>query len=412
MSVGTETIDQAALEPDETPGAFWIRLMLPLMLIAVIFSGPIFRVWMRWTNEEDYYSHGPLVPFIALYLVLRSRKKLTGEDAPETGPLYAAGIGALVLYFVFDEFKIDKRLLFGGLLATATTYVIYHLRKFKPEPWRGGLFLLLPALLLCVLASSHEIVSVAWFFACVTVIGLVMYYLGKRALLIMAFPLIFLFSSVPMPEFIVQRVTMPLKKLATYNTVQILHRGLGIYCENRGVVIMFAKSDLEIAEAGDGKLYKEVTVGAQCSGLRSLIALISFGLLFSYITPLSMVSKSILFAATIPASFIANLFRILTLSLVTYKWDTQTAVGDKLWINMESGPMSSLVPKLRDFSKEPVHDITGMMVFVVAFIGLFALERLLTHIEHRIQAKRDAASSAAAEAGDEPTEPAPEALNA
>jgi exosortase len=404
MSAGTESLNPMALAPDTTPMAFWLRALLPMLLLGVLLAAPIANVWIRWSDSEDYYSHGPLVPFVTLYLVLRARKKLTGEEAPELGTLYASGIGALVLYFVFEEFDLDKRLLFGGLLAAATAYVVYQLRHFKPQPWAPGLLVLVPAVLLCVIATTHDIISLSWFFACVSVVGLVMYYLGRRAILVLAFPMLFLFSSVPLPEFLVQRVTMPLKQLATFNTVQILNHGLGIYCERRGVVIMFARTDEEIRQASDGKMYKEVTVGAQCSGLRSLIALISFGLLFAYITPLSKVSKLILFAATIPASFIANLLRILVLSLVTYRWDTQTAVGDAVWTRMEAGALSSLVPRLRGFSKEPIHDLTGFMVFVVAFIGLFALERLLTYIEHRIARKREREA--------EPEEPLPETSDA
>ena len=126
-------------------------------------------------------------------------------------------------------------------------------------------------------------------------------------------------------------------------------------------------------------------VGAVCSGLRSLIALISFGMLFAYITPVSKTKKTILFLATIPASFLANLARVLTLALVTYQWNAQVATKDVLWDAMESTPFEFLV--IRSVP-EPVHDFTGIMIFVVAFAGLFSIERLLTYLEGRFGRSR------------------------
>jgi len=355
-----------------------LKVSLPFLLFGILAASPFYFVWFRWSDTEDYYTHGPLVPFVSAYLVLRARKKLTGENPPETGPLYAGAVGAGILYWVFSDLEWDKRWLFVILAVAATVYLVYHMRNLKPEPWKPGLLVFMPALFFCVVAGTHQIVSVGWFFVVIVVIGMVLYYLGKRVALIMAFPLLFLFSSVPLPEYKVQEITMPLKTFATNNTVSILNSSLiGIYCESTGAIIEFP-GDLNDEP-------KQVTVGAVCSGLRSLIALISFGLLFAYITPVSMTKKTILFAAAIPASFIANLARILTLALVTYKWSAPMATGDELWNAMQSTWLSSLVPHLRKISNEPVHDFTGIMIFVIAFIALFSVERLLTYIENRQQ---------------------------
>jgi len=379
----SEAAPQLADEAAELPPRDWrwvVRAALPVILFGIIAADPLSLVWKRWTNEADYYSHGPLIPFVVAYLVLRKKKALTGENPPETGALYAGGIGALVLYYVFSDFEWDKRWLFAILCGASAVYLFHSLRRLKPEPWKPGLVVLVPSLVLCVISSTSEIVSVSWFFLLTTLVGLVLYYLGKRVALILAFPLVFLFSSAPMPEFLVQRVTMPLKQAATTNAAWLLKNGMGIYCEREGAVILLPNQEDLVGEP------KKLTVGAVCSGLRSLIALISFGLLFAYITPLSMTKRTILFAATIPASFVANLARILALALVAWKWDLSAATGDGLWQAMENGWTSSLVPHLRKLSNEPVHDFTGIMIFVVAFVGLFSLERFLTYIERRQRA--------------------------
>ncbi len=59
-----------------------------------------------------------------------------------------------------------------------------------------------------------------------------------------------------------------------------------------------------------------LVVGDVCSGLKSLIALISFGALYAYISSISNYTKPILFIASIPAALIANIIRILILCLV------------------------------------------------------------------------------------------------
>jgi len=383
------------VEESSEPGWMWtLKAALPFLLFAVVAAEPFYRVWFRWIDKNDYYTHGPLVAFIAMYLVLRKRKELTGEAPPDNGALYAGGFGALVLYFIFTEYDLPMRAFFGLVWAASCGYLIHRLRRLRPEPWKPGLFVLIPALVFCVVAGVNEIVSIGWFFVQLVGIGLVLYFLGKRISLLLWFPMLFLFSSVPMPEYVVSRTTMPLKRFATANTVKILNsRLVGITCRQYGNRIVMAGDEDEPT--------KDLTVGAVCSGLRSLIALISFGMLFAYITPLSVPKKLILLVATIPASFIANLFRILTLSLVTHWWSSDVATKDGLWNNMELGPLSSLVPNLRKLSNEPVHDFTGILIFVVAFIGLFSLERVLTHIERRQQRRQVAQADPAAEGADE-----------
>ncbi len=402
--MGSEARAGTAADVVDSERGWMLRAALPLLLFAAVIALPFYRVWGRWTAAEGYFTHGPLIPFVCMYLVLRKRKELTGKAPPEVGELYAFGIAAAVLYFVFADFEWDKRWLFAILCTVSLGYVVYHLRHLKPEPWKPGLYVMVPGLLLCVFTSVHGIISVGWFFSVVLTCGLVLYFLGKRISKVLWFPLLFLFTTVPLPEYIITRVTLPLQMFATGNTVQILRSPVvGIYCQHQGTKIIFParERDLSALESGGQRqpLTKEVTVGAVCSGLRSLIALIAFGMLFAYITPLSKVKKLILLAATIPASFIANLFRILALALVTYWWDAGLATGSELWDRMEQTFLSSFVPHLRKISNEPIHDFTGIMIFVVAFVALFSLERLLAYIEYR---QKLAAEKAGIETDDAP----------
>lgn len=395
MSAGT---DQGALsapsEPEPRGWRWALKAALPFVFLGLILAGPFQNVWTRWMNPEDYYSHGPLIPFVAAYLVLRKRKALTGEEAPGNGPLIAGAIGAGVLYFLFSDLGGDMRVLFALVCAATAAYLVYCLRTLKPEPWKPGLFVLVPSLVFCVIAGSHEIVSIGWFFSLLVIVGLVLYYLGKRIALALAFPLFFLFTSAPLPEYKIQEIALPMRERATAAAVRVLSsKAVGVYCERRGTWIVFPGESA--AEQ------KQISVGAPCSGVRSLIAFTTFGLLFAYIVSLSRISKALLFAATIPAAFVANVIRILVLALVTYRWDADTATGMKLYDHMQSGALASLVPHLKHVSDKPVHDATGYLVYAVGFVALFGLERVLTLTERRIRRRRAGPEAEqAAEGGD------------
>lgn len=94
-------------------------------------------------------------------------------------------------------------------------------------------------------------------------------------------------------------------------------------------------------------------VGDICSGLRSLIALLAFGAFFSYISTLSKGKKIFLFLCSMPIAWVANITRILALTLIADRFGIPAASGF-------------------------THDASGILIFVVAFILLFSLEKFLS----------------------------------
>jgi exosortase len=95
-----------------------------------------------------------------------------------------------------------------------------------------------------------------------------------------------------------------------------------------------------------------VTVGNACSGLRSLISLIFLGMIFAAITQLTPPRKAILFISSIPIALVANIVRVFLLCVIANRWG-----GDKI--------------------KGLVHDASGYLIFVVAFLLLYATLRIL-----------------------------------
>ncbi|MDR4503169.1 MAG: exosortase/archaeosortase family protein [Candidatus Scalindua sp.] len=185
-------------------------------------------------------------------------------------------------------------------------------------------------------------------------LGIVFFFFGKNIGKQLLFPILFLITMVPMPLSVIAGLSLKLKLFAADCAMSIISL-IGIPAIQDGSKIYFSNAS--------------VVVGDVCSGLKSLIALIAFGALFAYISPMSNYMKPILFIASIPAAMIANIIRIVIVCLVAKNWGTEIASG-------------------------LVHDLTGILIFIIAFILLFCLsiglrklDRLFLSNKNRINAE-------------------------
>ena len=153
----------------------------------------------------------------------------------------------------------------------------------------------------------------------------------------LTFPILFLFVMVPLPLVIIGNLTVKLKLLAAQLATFALNR-IGFPCILDGSVIRMPSSFIEVA--------------APCSGLRSIISLVTLGLLFAYAMKTSFLKKSILFLSSIPIAIVTNVMRITIVSIVNDLYGEKIAMG-------------------------AFHDFTGYMVFVAAFLGLFGVAHMM-----------------------------------
>jgi exosortase/archaeosortase family protein len=92
-------------------------------------------------------------------------------------------------------------------------------------------------------------------------------------------------------------------------------------------------------------------MGAPCSGFRSLITMISLGLVYTYVIKGTVQKKTILLASVIPFALLGNLLRVMGICLTTFYMGE--AAGQK------------------------VHDYGGYVIFLVLIFGLLGLDSLL-----------------------------------
>ncbi len=177
-----------------------------------------------------------------------------------------------------------------------------------------------------------------------TLIGLVLLLLGREVFRILAFPLFFLFLMVPLPQSLVNTIAFPLQLIAAKTAVWSLQE-IGIPALVEGNIIHLARSELFVADA--------------CSGLRSLMALVTLGVVFAHFFKPGVVwIQVLLVASTIPIAVAVNAFRVALTGYLAHHFGQETATG-------------------------AIHDFQGIFTFGLAFFILLGEGRLIDWIQAR-----------------------------
>jgi exosortase D (VPLPA-CTERM-specific) len=236
---------------DSTPPAIG-RILVYTGLLAVIFYSTFSWLVIKDWSREDY-SSGYLIPAVVLYLIWEKR----------------------------------------GSLARAASL-----------PQWAGLAMLVPGLLLFWLGElSGEFFSLylsSWF----VVVGLCWMHLGWQKLKIIAFPLAFLLTMFPLPNFLHGKVSFQLKLISSQMGVAMI-QAYGMTAFREGNVIDLGFTQLQVVDA--------------CSGLRYLIPLIVLGLLMAYFFRAALWKRIFLVVSTIPISVFVNSLRIASVGIL-YKF--------------------------------------------------------------------------------------------
>ncbi len=147
------------------------------------------------------------------------------------------------------------------------------------------------------------------------------------------FPLVFVLLAVPLP--FVEAASLPLSQWAGTVAASVV-RLLGIPVLANGSQITLPNTHL--------------VVGAQCSGLRSLIALITLGALFAYAAAGPLWCRWVVFLSAVPLALVGNLGRVVSLVVVAYLWGAERAFAF-------------------------YHNYSGFVFFFLVFVGLVGIAR-------------------------------------
>ena len=177
--------------------------------------------------------------------------------------------------------------------------------------------------------------------------GLVLFLLGSRVLRVVAFPLLFLIFMVPLPSSLFYAVALPLQTFAARNAAWTLDT-LGVPVLLDGNVIHLTKQSLGVAEA--------------CSGIRSLISLLSVSVGWAVLTLSGFWAIAIFVAAVVPITIVANAGRVVVTGLLGQ------------WFGVE-------------YAQGFFHTFSSWLIFVFAFLCLLGVHSTIRLVQAR-RAKR------------------------
>ena len=229
----------------------------------------------------------------------------------------AVAVFAPVLYYMVLHWQGSQDYSHGFLIVPLAAYFAWERRrKLTRAPidgsWWGLAPLLLGVLALSIGRLGVELMSMRTGFV-LTLNGMVLLLLGLPVYRILAFPLLFLFLMVPLPQSLVNVIAFPLQLVAADLAVSTV-QSFGLPVLREGNIIHLPN---------DFRLF----VAEACSGLRSLMALGTLGVVFAYFFRKSWWERLVLVASTIPIAVLVNALRVGITVVLSWHWGPQAAEG-------------------------------------------------------------------------------------
>ena len=299
-------MENSASQQNKISPAYIWQTAAFLLALGFLYFSVLEKLGRDWWFEENY-SHGLLVPFLLGY----------------------------ILWLEFDNLK---------------TYVE------KPAIWLGSAIVSAALLMLVAGTLGAELYAQRLSFLLILA-GIVIYFWGKKVLQLLAVPFLLLFLAIPVPSLIFNQIAFPLQMIASKLAIWGI-KVLEIPSVREGNVI-------EILPRGAMTTVKLEVVEA-CSGIRSLMTLVTIALVLGYFTRRNKQAGNllsylkdfdfwrifILMFSAVPIAIVTNAARVTATGWMTYSYGRQSAEG---------------------FS----HNFAGWLVYLIALLMLLAVNWLL-----------------------------------
>ncbi len=309
--------------------------LLTVAILGYIYADSLVFLFGQWGRDD--YSHGPFIPIISAFLIWQRRTQLatTGIYPSWWGPVFVA-IGMLL--FILGDF--------------ATLFVLLHFSLWM------------------------------------VIIGVTLSFIGPAALRVLAFPLTYLLTAIPLPIFFYNTLSSQLQLWSSALGVGFL-QAIEVTAFREGNVIDLGPVQLQVAEA--------------CSGIRYLFPLTSLALLCAYLYRDRLWKRIVLVVSALPVSIFINGLRIGIVGVLVEFYGPQAAEGFlhlfegwvlflatlgllllEMWVLSKIHPLPGSQGLLERFSWEIVPDSTKPVkatsgvspktqVKIPAYVGSFAL---------------------------------------
>lgn len=234
----------------------------------------------------------------------------------------------------------------GFFIVPLALYVWWQKRaELRPEPGRAswaGLALAVVALALYLVGHLAEILTLSSLSLVLFLAGAIVFLLGWQAARQSAFPLFLLLLMIPFPAQLYTTLTVPLQLLVSQVAATLAQWG-GIPLVRDGNLIHLPQHTVEIIQA--------------CSGLRSLISLVTLSTVLGYFTLRANLLRTILILLAVPVAICINIVRVLVILVGFYVWNI-------------------------DLTQETIHTALGLGVFILALLLVIAARGVLARWDH------------------------------
>jgi exosortase A len=263
------------------------------------------------------------------------------------GVLIAGGFALLyrdVLAKLVTAWWTDDNYSHGFLIIPIAAYLAWERRRqFDQAPCTPavtGLVLVISSILVLMAGILGSELFLTRISVIGTVTGSVLFLFGWRRLRVLAFPLAVLLLMIPLPAIIFNQIAFPLQLVAS-RVGELTLRSADIPVLREGNVLILANTTLEVAEA--------------CSGIRSLVSLLTLGIVFGYFTDQRAWIRVLIAVSAIPVAIVANGARVAGTGIAAHRFGPAAAQGF-------------------------FHEFSGWVVFVAAFLMMMALQRLVVRL--------------------------------
>jgi len=332
----------------------WVKVTLGVVLGGLIYYAYFVQtveiqhvsqlscyIWLvgHW-NHVSNYSHGPLIPLIAIGLLWWNLSNRDVDEQRNWKPFWVA-LGATVFVMMTPDLFSDS--LTQGVLRVAPFLLLWQVAAL----WGGiketiddsdarGLVVVAVAMLVYYFGVKAMQPRIVVFSFVILLYGLALALGGRGAFRLLLFPISFLLLMIPL-NFLDEKVGFPLQLLMARSSTGILNM-IGI----------------ETTRIGTG-IYSRVfhfDVAAPCSGIRSLMALTTVTAAYAYVTQHVQWKRWVLFLSAMPLAVLGNIARVTSIALVAQVYGQEIA-------------------------SKAYHEYSGFIVFAVALSTMVIIGLLL-----------------------------------
>jgi len=248
---------------------------------------------------------------------------------------------------LIDDWSNDDNYSHGFLIPFITGYMIWQkkddLKEIVLKPDNLGILVVLAGVMMHIVGNVGAELFVMRASIIVTLWGLILYLFGRKVGWLIIIPIVYLIFMIPLPSIIWNQIAFPLQLFAAKLSSQVIQM-FGMPILREGNILHLSNTTLEVVDA--------------CSGLRSLNSLMALGGAFAYISLMYRWTQWALFLSAIPIAIAVNIIRLTITAFMARYIGPEAAHGF-------------------------LHDMSGLLVFAVAFILLYLVYWVLDRFESK-----------------------------